>query len=152
MTIGEKIAIKSDKELVLYKEGVFWIAYEEAAYLVSQVKKLKASKKYVKSLQQEVVSVGFPDRSLAEIESSLVLKEKTATRARFEVEKAVDVTEFEKWKQQIELRQPAKPQPSDSYEEKPYDALIEKLASFKLHSATPMSCMLFIEELQREFC
>ena len=45
MTIVEKLERKSDVEVALYKEGVFWIAYEQSAYLVSQVKALKPTKK-----------------------------------------------------------------------------------------------------------
>lgn len=159
MNIRDKLALQNGKEFLLHKEGVFWVAYEESAYYVSQVKKLKATKKYVKLLQQEVVSVGFPDRSLEEVASHFQLKEKDVTKITLQVENPVEVSIYEKWKQQIELRKPEKSHPTLPTEENTYSAeenihvtLLEKLTAFKLHSATPMACMLFIEELQREYC
>lgn len=46
----------------LYKEGIFWKAYDHSAYLLcTQVRKLKVSRRVVKSCGGRVVSsVGFP--------------------------------------------------------------------------------------------
>ena len=72
MTIKEKIEYEDGQLVHLWKEGVFWVAYEQSAYLVSQVKKLKPTKKYVKTAGREVVSVGFPSSVLADITSPSV--------------------------------------------------------------------------------
>ena len=48
--------------IILYREGLFWKAYEKSAYAVcTQIKPLKAIKRRLKSLGGgEIVSVGFP--------------------------------------------------------------------------------------------
>ena len=47
--------------IILYREGLFWKAYEKSAYAVcTQIKPLKAIKRRLKSLGGgEIVSVGF---------------------------------------------------------------------------------------------
>lgn len=51
--------------IYLYREGVFYKAYERSAYLfVKNVKPFMVKKRFVKSVNQEVVSIGFPTNSL----------------------------------------------------------------------------------------
>lgn len=51
--------------LHFYREGVFFKAYEHSAYLfVKYVKPFMVKKRFVKSVNQEVVSIGFPTNSL----------------------------------------------------------------------------------------
>jgi len=63
MTINEKI-IQEKGKICLYKEGIFWVAYEQSAYAVWLRKKYKPKKKYVKSAGMEIVSIGFPQSAL----------------------------------------------------------------------------------------
>lgn len=68
MTIKEKLQLLSGSapnEMHLFKEGVFWIAYEQCAYWFHLKKGYKPTKKFVKTVGQEVVSVGFPESVLA---------------------------------------------------------------------------------------
>ena len=51
------IFLKNPSDLHLFKEGVFWVAYEHNAYFIWKMKGYKPNKKYIKSIQQEVVSV-----------------------------------------------------------------------------------------------
>lgn len=48
--------------IILYKEGLFWKAYERSAYILCmQVRPFKPTKKSLKSLDGgHIVSVGFP--------------------------------------------------------------------------------------------
>lgn len=150
MTIADKLKAKEANELRLYKEGVFWIAYEEDAYLLSQVKKLKATKKYVKLLGMEIVSVGFPSVTLNEICSHFREKERTDTLLVLHLDTPADRAEFENWKQNMEVwTREAIPATTNGNTN---DALLEKLNAFKLHLSSPMDCMRFVEELQREYC
>ncbi|MDR0334140.1 MAG: hypothetical protein LBI15_11865 [Dysgonamonadaceae bacterium] len=59
MIIKEKIHHTDTFAVNLYKEGIFWMAYEQSAYAVCQIKPYIARKKYVKAVSAEVVSVGF---------------------------------------------------------------------------------------------
>jgi hypothetical protein len=62
MTIVEKIeSAKSNKYLTLFKEGLFYKCYNQNAMVfVSKVKNYKVSSKYIKSVGEDVYSVGFP--------------------------------------------------------------------------------------------
>lgn len=151
MKISEKLAQQKENELHLYKEGVFWVAYEEAAYRISQIKKLKPTKKYIKSIQQEVVSVGFPPTSLAEVLAHFTLKKQKDTMITLEIDTRVEQSLYNKWKQAVEVKTRETQSHSPAYDES-IQVLVERIGSFKLHLASPMDCMHFVEELQQEFC
>ena len=154
MTIQEKLREKDAKIVHLFKEGVFWVAYESDAYRVSQVKNLKPTKKYVKAVQQEVVSVGFPHSSLEGVLSYFTVKERGDTLVVMESSVPVDMDAFGEWKNQMQLQTKAitsSPVLNDA-NNAAGQLLFEKVRSFKLYTASPMDCMRFIEELQSEFC
>ncbi|MCM1302261.1 MAG: hypothetical protein NC250_00505 [Alistipes senegalensis] len=76
MTSRQLIAAEADNfdRVVLYREGLFWKAYERSAYvLCTQVRAFKPTRKILKTLAGgDIVSVGFPaiaaDRILAGLE------------------------------------------------------------------------------------
>ena len=49
---------------MLFRSGVFWTAYEQSALILGHHKPLKISVKFVKTVNQQVISVGFPDATL----------------------------------------------------------------------------------------
>lgn len=53
---------KTNKDRIyLYREGIFWKAYERSAfYLSGPGGKLKPTKKFIKSVGDSIISVGFP--------------------------------------------------------------------------------------------
>lgn len=57
-------ADKKPSEVVLFLEGKFWKAYEKSAYVLTMMYGFKPSKRYVKLVNQEIISVGFPLESL----------------------------------------------------------------------------------------
>ncbi len=65
MILQEKIDRETGQKIYLYKQGVFWTAYEQSALILRHHKPLKISVKSVKAVNQPVVSVGFPDATLA---------------------------------------------------------------------------------------
>lgn len=46
--------------LVLFLEGKFWKAYERSVYILTSLYNFKPSKRFVKLVGEEVISVGFP--------------------------------------------------------------------------------------------
>lgn len=46
--------------LVLFLEGKFWKAYERSAYVLTMLYNFKPSKRFIKLVGEEVISVGFP--------------------------------------------------------------------------------------------
>ena len=156
MTIDEKLQRECADKVHLYKEGAFWVAYEQSAYLVSQVKTLKPTKKFIKTVNKEVVSVGFPTSSLGSVTLHFVLKEERGDyNLIFEASESVSESDFLQWKENIALKisstSVAVPVVNPVCLPKE-TLLLEKLKSFKLLQATPLQCVCFLEELQREFC
>lgn len=110
MKIGQvvKNEVNNTNSIVLYKEGIFWRAYELSAYFFTEyVRKFQISKKYIKIVKTEVVHIGFPDSKLHEILESKSIMDKEIKRPD---EKQIIISEFEKtsdfaqWKQSIEIK------------------------------------------------
>lgn len=82
---------------------MFYKAYEQSAYLfVHHVKPFQIKKRFVKSVKREVISVGFPTNSLYNYFS----KEKVSefeNCAKVELDKKIDLAEFEQWKNSMPL-------------------------------------------------
>jgi len=64
-TLQEKLDRETGEKIYLYKQGVFWTAYEQSALILSRHKPLKISIKFVKPVNRKVISVGFPGATLA---------------------------------------------------------------------------------------
>jgi hypothetical protein len=48
VSISEKTAHTSLDQIKLYKQGLFWVAYEQSAYNIWQLKGFKPTKKWLK--------------------------------------------------------------------------------------------------------
>lgn len=69
-------------EIRLCAEGLFWKAYERSAYACcTQLRAFKPTKKYIKAMDGELVSIGFPQSSLSTLvdEDRIVLREEKTT-------------------------------------------------------------------------
>jgi hypothetical protein len=63
-TLREKLEQETGREIFLCKQGVFWTAYEQSVLILSRNKPLKILVNFVKTVNQKVISVGFPDATL----------------------------------------------------------------------------------------
>lgn len=96
--------------IVLYREGIFWKAYERSAFAVcSQIRPFKPTRRSLKTLGGgELVSIGFPVRTedtvLAGLERLSVEPERLELRAA----SPIDVAQFEAWKASVPLA-PSRP-------------------------------------------
>lgn len=70
MGISEILESEVENSLIkLHKEGLFWRAYEQSAFLfINNIKEYNVTKKYYKNVKQELVYLGFPQNSQAQIE------------------------------------------------------------------------------------
>ena len=155
MTIKEKIQASgsSTTGIHLFKEGVFWTAYEQSAYLICQVKQYKTTKKIVKIIGQEVVSIGFPDGALAQIILSPMITElsRTDTHVVLQSSQAIDEMVFQEWKKGMELQSDfIRCKGEEKYVPTVADGIVERIRYFDLSNATPMRCMMFLDELKKE--
>ena len=86
--------------IILYREGLFWKAYERSAFAVcSQVRAFKTTKKALKTLGGgHLVSIGFPAASESSVCGALECISREQDRVVFAAPRAVDAAEFEVWK------------------------------------------------------
>lgn len=76
MTLAEKLQEVSmyakDDKILLFSEGMFWKAYQEAAYLfVKNIRPYQVNCNYIKKIQCDVLSLGFPKPSANKIMAGL---------------------------------------------------------------------------------
>ena len=50
--------------VVMFLEGKFWKAYEQSAYTLTKLYNFKPTKRFVKLVGEEIISVGFPQEQL----------------------------------------------------------------------------------------
>lgn len=91
--------------IILYKEGLFWKAYERSAYILcTQVRPFKPTKKSLKSLDGgEIVSVGFPWKHEQKHIGALERLESGDERLTLAAASAIDPADFEAWKALLPL-------------------------------------------------
>lgn len=101
--------VENTDRIILYKEGLFWKAYERSAYILcQQVRPFKPTKKSLKSLDGgEIVSVGFPWRNEAKYIGALERLESEDERLTLAAASAIDPADFENWKALLPLHSPA---------------------------------------------
>jgi len=168
MTIKEKLEATSDgagKRIHLFKEGVFWIAYEQCAYWFHLQKGYKPTKKLVKVVGQEVVSVGFPEsvlERLTELHNGTDGTNGTLVSVGdkmkvFALNEEIDLKKFEEWKSGLSLTVKKEATSeilgtggTDEAMEK-NKTIEERIKAFDLWNKTPMDCMTFLTELKKEF-
>jgi hypothetical protein len=166
MTVNEKIEKHADGAVHLFKEGVFWVGYEQSAYILNHIRALRTTKRFVKKIEKEVVTVGFPAPALDAFLERLTVRERTDTYICAAPPAPLDPAEFERWKSELPAYAPlpparypvAQPAPETVFAAPEVvapseggmtpEAVYERVRRFRLSSATPMECMIFLETLQ----
>lgn len=68
LKVSDIISNEDDQNIYLYKEGIFWRAYEYSAYaFVKNIRQYNVKKKFFKIMDKEVVYLGFPDGALEQV-------------------------------------------------------------------------------------
>jgi hypothetical protein len=158
--IIEKIVHVNPHELKIYREGVFWIAYEQSAYYFWEQKGYRATKKFVKTAGRDVVSVGFPQNAYTTFRNTTLdipLEKDEANVKVFILGNAIDTDAFQAWKTGLALQEASlkkEKQVSSSVvleESSPSEnEILYTIRNFPLADKTPMECMLFLSETQKE--
>lgn len=105
---------KGSIELILFLEGKFWKAYERSAYALVQMYNFKPTKRFIKLVGEEVISVGFPQEQLkkylcnAEIDASGKI-------CHALVQTAQDEQAFAEWKAGTRIKEPKQKTPVELY-------------------------------------
>ncbi len=146
MKLSEILQLEEENtQIILHKEGLFWRAYEHSAFLfVQHIKEYNPTKKYYKNVNKEVVFLGFPQNSFANIESicnkqNFIVKV-SANQIKLSGFSKIDNLSFTEWKNNIALfsKQTLIHQ----------NELINKIRNFSVVSKTPIECQQFLIELQ----
>ncbi len=89
--------------IILYREGLFWKAYERSAYaLCSQVRPLKPTRKVLKALRGgDLISVGFPSASESATLAGLETVERSENRWVVAAPRPIDGEAFGAWKASV---------------------------------------------------
>jgi hypothetical protein len=144
-------------EIHLHKEGVFWKAYQQSAYLFTQeVKAFNTSKRLVKSVGRVVVSLGFPQNALGKYfnkkqltevdEKQLLITGYSLRREDYQQWlESLPLTERSASERQSENEQMKSPQPIGNE-----GVVLASLRDFRVERSTPMDCLLFIVALQKQ--
>lgn len=158
MNLKDKIDAEQQSEplIILYMEGMFWKAYEQSAMrFTKEVRAYKLQKRFVKTVNREVVSLGFPDGSLG-----CVLKGREFTKANdkqvsFCVDTAFTSDEFESWKTGLPAEMPTTTAPDatcvvqqEHPVAEPARQVLAQLAAFRVETASPLQCMMLVSDLQ----
>jgi len=160
MSIKEILKIENAniEHINLFKEGMFWRVYQKSAYyFIKQIKDLKATKKFYKNVNCEVVYAGFPDTILSQIQELVQTKglqfEKHNER-HYAVSSLAFDNNFEEWKNSIKMPVPAqnngKAGIADNNLDKRKEEVIEKLKGYSLANHTPIETMQLVMDLQNE--
>ena len=109
---------RDKNNLVLFLEGKLWKAYEHSAYVLTRLYGFKPTKRYIKLIGEEVISVGFPEESLNKyLSNAPVDREKKILHAWVQCPQSDQ--SFEEWKSttRIKEKQPNFSSKSDRAEE-----------------------------------
>jgi len=97
--------------IYFYREGPFLKAYQQSAYMfVRDCAKFKPTKKYVKAVGREIVSIGFPQGTLLKYFEHTTIVTENEDIIYISCAKA-DPEGFRKWFESIEVKPKADPKP-----------------------------------------
>ena len=120
------------------------MAYEQSAYLICIDKAYKPKKKWIKYLEKEVVTVGFPPIALEfwQKENQVTCIEEKENFKIFGAKNKCITADFLSWKESIVLLK--------SINVKSIQTLEQKILHFPLANSTPVEAFMFLGKLQKE--
>ena len=131
----------------MYPEGIFYKAYERSAWLACMyLGNLMVKKKYIKKVDEDIISIGFPKTAL----------EKWANGRKVDIsdeyvmiflndgERQHAIEEFKIWKGNVK----GKCETKKDYETSAQEEVYRKIRQFPLEDKTPIDCMIFISQLK----
>lgn len=110
-TIKDILTQERNRDLdyvVLFREGTFWKAYEKSAFVLAKRYDFKPTKRYIKNVQEEIVSIGFPANQLSKYLSNAVVQNEGAN-VRALVKDPCEERAFEDWKNGLTVKEKKTP-------------------------------------------
>ena len=159
MTTKEKLEIErnNDNFIKLYKEGIFWRAYNVSCMLFTQYfKNYKIIKKYIKYLNDTIYYCGFPETILATILDTFT---KQAISYRYINEKEIIIENltiqklnYDEWQNNISIDNDTKKIFNDTkkinFDIK--DDIISQIINYPIAESTPIEAFNFLYKIQKQ--
>ncbi|MCT4329545.1 hypothetical protein HZP13_07435 [Elizabethkingia anophelis] len=148
MKLLDIISRENYHSIQLYKQGVFWVAYEQSAYSIWEHKGYRVNKKYIKSLKRDVVSLGFPASVLDEI-GKIYKQDKLKSSSEYKsymLSQELNKTLFLRWRFNTHTHTHT----HTHTQLRVTCDLVAKIKSFCLSNKTPLEAYLFLYELQSD--
>lgn len=136
-------------KIYLYKEGIFYRAYNRSAYLwVRHICEYEVKTRFVKTVGGNVFYIGFPVTAL---ETRLNGRYYNQCDDYVEVDAAgVDEVDYDNWTkthmavtERVEMPEPPAGQSG-------VEAIVEEIRNFPLESSTPIECVVFLSRLKKQ--
>jgi len=146
MTIKQKIELAAQpNKLYLFKEGMFYKLYNQnAMWFVQNEKPYKVTKKFLKTVNQDVYSIGFPQAvlSLNKLQINLKPIKEETNYLCYQVTQTIREQEFASWcnttlTNQVKLQSKATTQ-----------NIVQQLKHFDVANNTPMQALEFVVKLK----
>ncbi|HOK86879.1 MAG TPA: hypothetical protein PLF12_11060 [Tenuifilum sp.] len=142
-------------DIILFKDGIFWRAYERSAYLfTTHVKPYQLTKRYFKNVGCEVVFCGFPNTTLDELLAKVSTKEVVREDNKISIAgfEPIENEVFMVWKNGIQTvvkQSEIEHYVCDNgYNSK--EVILQSLRNFRVASSTPIECQQFLMEMQKQ--
>lgn len=136
--------------IYLYREGLFYKAYERSAYLWTQkVCHYEVKVRHVKAVDVEVMSIGFP-ASVLERKLNGCCYDKDGENVIVEVGGGIvfDEVAYRQWRSGCKAASV-----TGGVVEKSVcirDEIVGRIMNFPIESSSPIECMVFLSELKRQ--
>jgi hypothetical protein len=146
---------KAWNEIHFYKEGFFYVAYEKSAWLFCRrIHSFRATRKFIKSIGKDMVSIGCPEQSLLKLTETTCRRNDKNGIVSFTLikDEPLDESDFEEWKSSVQCFhvQGEKPVSCKSDTGIREHLLRECILKFPIENKTPMDCMLFVADLKKK--
>lgn len=155
MDLKQKLALEiADSEnIYLYREGLFWKAYERSAIkFVQTITAYQVNTRYCKAVKMDVISLGFPDTVLSKVlenntyeqtdEKQIILRSVILEEEEFQTAKSKYVCKT--------LPETDKSEEEGKQVVDPGISVLERLRRYDVAGVTPVDCMIFLLSLKKE--
>tara|TARA_B110000459_G_C16348119_1_gene375339 strand:- start:234 stop:671 length:438 start_codon:yes stop_codon:yes gene_type:complete len=144
MTLLEKTILQSthSSKIVLFKEGIFYKAYNEWAFLL-RAKNYKVSVKKNKNIETEVISIGFPEVVFIKMKTKFKVVDYENYKILITNELLTEIA-YQDWKKRI-----ISAQNNSTYKITPQQ-IVKELKEYTLANKTPMEAFIWLENLQNK--
>ncbi len=146
MTMQEKINFSAQpKKVYLFKEGLFYKLYNQnAMWFTNHIKAYNVNSKFVKTVKQNVYSIGFPQTVLAKHTALSNLKQMQDKGGYlcYQIDTVVNEQAYANWCYTVTTTQ-AKVQTNTTSQ-----SIVQQLKAFDVANSTPMQALEFVANLK----